>query len=795
MTSLGAAVLLVLAWIAPGIPAAAAGSAPAGWRSVSYAGESFDVPARWTTFDTATDPSACVRFDRHALYLGGEARHALCPTQAVGVEAAAQVERVSVAPPGLVASELGGQPVEIGAHPQVERRSVAWFPDTGVEVTVTWGDQPAIARELLDSFHPTGGSAPVSGGLTTRAGSVARSASGAPPVPMSAPVSSSAAGSAPGSTKASSVGSGQVGPAVADVLGFDACGAPSTQTMSSWLLSSPYRAIGVYLGGANAACGGEGLSSSWVQTETSAGWDLIPIYVGLQAACAFQKGLAPIDAVDAGAEGAAAAEDAVSEAVSFGLAPGSPIYYDMEAWNTADATCSQAVIAFIESWTTTLHVLGYSSGMYGSADAGLAQDIVPLYGQTGAPDDLWFADWDGSTTVTSSYIPPTAWPAGSRLKQYSGNVTETYGGATLAIDQDSITGAVVGLGQPIVAAMSEPAGAPGSQVEITGAHFATDSTTVDFGGVPSPQVDVISSGTLLATVPATVPGPADVTVTTGGGGTSASVPAEDFSVRADVAAASDPLTGGYWATTAEGNVANVGSPWYGSAVGAAPPGGIVGIAADPATGGYWVVSADGNVYHYHAPWWGSPFGRAPAGTVTGIAADPATGGYWVVTSAGNVYQYHAPWLGSPYGHLPPGSTVTGIAADPATGGYWVVTSAGNVLHYHAPWFGSPFGALASGATVVGLAADPASSGYWLATDTGGVYGYGAPSLGGWSSTPPTPVVAILPNATGYELLTAGGATQSVPPTTTVPAPTTTVPTTTTTITTTTPTTTTTTTTR
>jgi len=770
----------VLVWIAPGIAAGAGVAVPAGWRSVSYSGESFEVPASWATFDTGSDASVCVRFDRHALYLGGEGGRARCPTQAVGVEAAVQVQRVTVPPAGLVDSQLGGQPARFGAHPQVDRRYLVWFPGTGVEVTATWGDQPETATEVLDSFHATGSSGSgaavgitgaLRGTVASQRTDAATSTSTVTSTPAAYPKDSkyAATGSVPGSGSASatsgsatSVGSGQVGAAVADVLGFDTCGAPSTQTMNDWLLHSPYRAVGVYIGGANAACGGEGLSSSWVQTETATGWDLIPIYVGLQAACAFQKGLAPIQAADASAEGASAAADAVSEAESFGLAQGSPIYYDMEAWDTADTTCSEAVVSFIESWTTTLHTLGYSSGMYGSANAGLSQDIVPLYGQLGAPDDLWFAEWDGSTAVTSSYIPSTDWPSGSRLKQYSGNVAETYGGATLTVDQDSVTGSVVGLGQPIVVAMSESAGGPGSQVEITGAHFATDSTVVDFGGVASPQVDVTSSGTLLATVPASVPGPADVTVTTGGGGTSAAVPAGDFSVRADVAAAADPVTGGYWAATAEGNLADVDSPWYGSAAAAHAPGGIVGVAADPATGGYWMVSADGNVYNYHAPWWGSPFGKAPGATVTGIAADPATGGYWVVTSAGNVYNYHAPWMGSPYGHVPPGSGVTGIAADPATGGYWVVTSAGNVFHYRAPWWGSPFGVLPSGVTVVGLATGPTSVGYWVATSAGGVYGYGTPSLGGWSSTPPTPVVAILPTPSGYQLLTAGGATQSFP---------------------------------
>ena len=36
-------------------------------------------------------------------------------------------------------------------------------------------------------------------------------------------------------------------------LGFDACTAPSTRTMAAWG-SSPYRAVGVYIGGLNRGC-------------------------------------------------------------------------------------------------------------------------------------------------------------------------------------------------------------------------------------------------------------------------------------------------------------------------------------------------------------------------------------------------------------------------------------------------------------------------------------------------------------------------------------------------------------
>ncbi|MGH2975735.1 MAG: glycoside hydrolase domain-containing protein, partial [Solirubrobacterales bacterium] len=64
--------------------------------------------------------------------------------------------------------------------------------------------------------------------------------------------------------------------------GFDACATPSSRTMASWG-ASPYRAIGVYIGGANRACSQPNLTASWVGEQVAAGWHLIPTYVGLQA--------------------------------------------------------------------------------------------------------------------------------------------------------------------------------------------------------------------------------------------------------------------------------------------------------------------------------------------------------------------------------------------------------------------------------------------------------------------------------------------------------------------------------
>ncbi|HEV7563130.1 MAG TPA: hypothetical protein VGO24_06470, partial [Solirubrobacterales bacterium] len=46
-------------------------------------------------------------------------------------------------------------------------------------------------------------------------------------------------------------------------LGFDACSAPSSKAMAAWG-DSPYRAIGVYIGGENRGCSQPNLTASWV---------------------------------------------------------------------------------------------------------------------------------------------------------------------------------------------------------------------------------------------------------------------------------------------------------------------------------------------------------------------------------------------------------------------------------------------------------------------------------------------------------------------------------------------------
>src|SRR5215204_165134 len=121
-------------------------------------------------------------------------------------------------------------------------------------------------------------------------------------------------------------------------LGFDACTAPSRGAMSAWE-RSPYRAIGVYIGGLNRGCSQPNLTASWVREQTAAGWHLISTYVGLQSPTSSCTSCAKLSPSSAASQGAAAARDAIEEAQAIGIGPGSPIYNDMESYvRTSSAT-------------------------------------------------------------------------------------------------------------------------------------------------------------------------------------------------------------------------------------------------------------------------------------------------------------------------------------------------------------------------------------------------------------------------------------------------------------------------
>jgi hypothetical protein len=195
-----------------------------------------------------------------------------------------------------------------------------------------------------------------------------------------------------------------------------------------------YAAVGIYVGGVDAACTFGNLSASWVRSATRMGWGLLPIYVGPQAPC--YGGGVTINPRNAAAEGMAAGTDAVADERLFGLPAGSPVYYDMEAYDNELSSCSAAVLTFLGAWDRTVLARGYLPGVYSSQDSGIvdmqAAAVAKRPGFT-APTAIWIAHWDNVATLADGTL---VWPLRDRNKQYQGPHNKTVGGITLNIDSD-----------------------------------------------------------------------------------------------------------------------------------------------------------------------------------------------------------------------------------------------------------------------------------------------------------------------------------------------------------------------
>ena len=387
-------------------------------RTVTFRGYRVTVPAGWPVVHLDSDPRACVRFDRHAVYVGTPGATALCPTAAVG-----RTEAILVSP--LRATSAAALTPAPGAdEAQIADRS------HGVLVTATWHHDPAVVRRAL--------------GVRSLAAAAAASARAARPSRVAAAnarMHAFARSRATSPTPAAISTAGEIYTG----SGFDACNTPSQSQMNAWG-ASPYRGIGVYIGGANMACSQPNLNSTWVTAQSDAGWHLIPIYVGLQApvnscGCAAMS----TNPTTAESQGTAAAQDAVVDAQTVGMGPGNPLYVDMEAY-TRSASTTAAVLAFLSGWTTELHASGYGSGVYSSDGSGI-YDLVSQYGTGYAePDELWMANWNGAQNTSDSTVPTTEWANHQRLHQYRGAHNESHGGTTINIDGDYLDSATAAAG-------------------------------------------------------------------------------------------------------------------------------------------------------------------------------------------------------------------------------------------------------------------------------------------------------------------------------------------------------------
>ena len=424
----------LLAWlVACAVPVGALG-APA-TKVLRYRGYRLAVPASWPVYRLDTDPTACVRFNRHAVYLGRPSVGQRCPAHAAG-----RTEAILIQPLRSRWSSVAGAtarvlpvPSTAGAVPEDGSSAQLVNAAHGVVVTATWNQHAAIIERALD----------------VRSLAALAAASRLPRPPASVAARASRAGPA---ARARVANVPSQPDQVYRGLGFDPCSTPSFSQMSAWS-ASPYRAVGVYIGGTNVACSQANLTANWVSQQSAAGWHLIPTYVGLQAP-SNSCGCAAMSPGNAANQGAAAARDAVAQARAVGLGSGNPLYFDMEAY-TPSAGNSSAVLAFLAAWTTQLHASGYKSGVYSSSNSGI-RDLASRIG-TGyhEPDDIWIANWNGVENTSDPNVPSSAWPS-QRLHQFNGGQNETYRGVTINIDGDYLNGATAAVASFAPALASAP---------------------------------------------------------------------------------------------------------------------------------------------------------------------------------------------------------------------------------------------------------------------------------------------------------------------------------------------------
>jgi hypothetical protein len=231
-------------------------------------------------------------------------------------------------------------------------------------------------------------------------------------------------------------------------LAFDTCTAPPLTAILAWA-ASPYRALGVYIGGVNRTCGQPQLTAAWVSAVSGLNWRLLPVYKGLQAPCGGKPTDKKITPSAAASQGIAAADDAVAKAKALGMTGGSALYNDMEPYSVTNVGCRNAVLRYLSSWTKEAHRLGYLAGVYAQLSSGAA-NLAQVYSSTGyaRPDALWIARYDGASSLTGwAGVPNQDWAVHQRAKQYRNSHNETYGGVTITIDNDRVDAPVATVGR------------------------------------------------------------------------------------------------------------------------------------------------------------------------------------------------------------------------------------------------------------------------------------------------------------------------------------------------------------
>ncbi len=132
-------------------------------RVVRYLGYQFQVPSSWPVYNLATDPSKCVLFSTHAVYLGTPGSDQNCPASAVGRTEALLIQPASSASMSASAIVVGGGRAALSEGAPLPASTTVTthmfqveIPKAGVLVTATYGTNEAGLRSILAGAAITG---------------------------------------------------------------------------------------------------------------------------------------------------------------------------------------------------------------------------------------------------------------------------------------------------------------------------------------------------------------------------------------------------------------------------------------------------------------------------------------------------------------------------------------------------------------------------------------------------------------------------------------------------------------
>jgi hypothetical protein len=132
-----------------------------GYQTVDYRGLRFQVPDGWPVYDLAKDPTRCVRFDQHAVYLGHAGANQSCPAHLVGRVDAVQVEPIddtsrTTEARATTPSNVNGLQAREDPSSPVTHSIVAAFDGKGVVATITFPNDDVTANQILGTFESAG---------------------------------------------------------------------------------------------------------------------------------------------------------------------------------------------------------------------------------------------------------------------------------------------------------------------------------------------------------------------------------------------------------------------------------------------------------------------------------------------------------------------------------------------------------------------------------------------------------------------------------------------------------------